>query len=108
MPNESALHKRFTEAMFDIYKRALREADYHASRFHQMITDDGGYETAKTLIHAPHPSEGYTALWERHRLDLTVEALILDSQWDELFDEADRQAARARLEQYEYDFGARH
>jgi hypothetical protein len=31
-------------------------------------------------------SEGYTALWERGRLDLTVEALIHDNpQWHPLF-----------------------
>ena len=108
MLNESALDKRFTEAMFGIYKRAIREVDYHASRFHQMITEDGGCETARTLIHAPQTSEGYTALWERHRLDLTVEALILEPEWHDLFTDADRQAARTRLEQYDYDFGSKH
>src|SRR5438876_9828885 len=105
MPEQSDLHKRFTEAMIDIYRRALREADYRAARFHQMVVEHGGYETAMTLVHASEPSEGYTALWERHRLDLTVEAAILRREWHDLFTDDDRRAARTRLEQYDYDFG---
>jgi hypothetical protein len=108
MPEQPDIHKRFTEAMVDIYRRALRELDYRASRFLQMVTEHGGYETAMTLIHAPQPSEGYTALWERHRLDLTVEAVILLPEWHDLFTDDDRRVARARLEQYDYDFGAQH
>lgn len=90
--------------MIDIYRRALREADYRASRFLGMVVEHGGYETALTLIHAPAPSEGYTALWERRRLDLTVEAIILRPEWHNLFTDDDRSAARKRLEQYAYDF----
>ena len=30
-------------------------------------------------------SDGYTALWDRQRLDLTVEAVILDPKWRPLF-----------------------
>lgn len=57
------------------------EAGYKASRFLSMVTDQGGYETARTLLHASAVSEGYTALWERKRLDLTVEAMILNPEW---------------------------
>ncbi len=90
--------------MFDVYKRAKKEANYTATRFHQMVSDLGGYDTAMQLIHDPHPSEGYTALWERGRLDLTVEAVILDSKWNALFSDEDRVAAKRRLEAYHYDF----
>jgi hypothetical protein len=108
MPEQSDIHKRFTEAMVDIYHRALRELNYRTTRFLQMVTEDGGCETAMTLIHAAQPSERYTALWERHRLDLTVEAVILLPEWHDLFTENDRRVARTRLEQYDYDFGAQH
>jgi hypothetical protein len=46
-------------------------------------------------------------LWERGRLDLTVEAVILDSKWNALFSGEDRAAARKRLESYHYDFSAK-
>ena len=65
----------------------------------------GGYETARTLIHSPTVSEGYTALWERGRLDLTVEAVILQHEWRDLFSELEREIARRRLVEYGYNFG---
>lgn len=68
-----------------------------------MVSDQGGYETARTLLHAPKVSDGYTALWERKRLDLTVEALILKAEWRDLFSNAEREIARKRLIEYDYD-----
>ncbi len=50
-------------------------------------------------------SDGYAALWERKRLDLTVEALILRPEWLELFSELEREIARQRLAEYGYDVG---
>jgi len=48
-------------------------------------------------------SEGYTALWERGRLDLTVEALIHDNpQWHSLFTPEELAICTERLTQYEY------
>jgi hypothetical protein len=103
MPTD--LEKQFNEAMLDVYRRAKAEAGYNATRFLGMVTEMGGYETARTLIHAPTVSEGYTALWERGRLDLTVEAVILQSKWRDLFSELERDIARRRLAEYGYDFG---
>jgi len=96
------LEHRFDAAMMSIYHRAWEEAKYKANRFHQMLCDHGGLETAQILLHSNNVSEGYTALWERKRLDLTVEALVLQSQWNEFFTEADRDIARKRLSQYGY------
>src|SRR3989441_3727295 len=103
MPTD--LEKRFNEAMLDVYRQAKAEAGYNATRFLGMVTDLGGYETARTLLHSPTVSEGYTALWERGRLDLTVEAVILQSEWRELFSELEREIARRRLAEYGYNLG---
>ncbi|HST52350.1 MAG TPA: hypothetical protein VLJ61_10110 [Pyrinomonadaceae bacterium] len=103
MPTE--LEQRFHSAMLDIYRRAKSEVGYNASRFLSMVSDQGGYEAARTLLHAPKVSDGYTALWERKRLDLTVEALILKSEWHDLFSNAERDIARRRLIEYGYDTG---
>src|SRR5438309_1997218 len=101
MPTD--LEKRFNEAMLDVYRRAKAEAGYNATRFLGMVSDLGGYETARTLIHAPTVSEGYTALWEGERLDLTVEAVILEPEWQDLFSEIERVIARRRLAEYGYN-----
>lgn len=93
----------FDGAMFDIYRRAKAEAGYNATIFLQMISDKGGLATAKYLINASKVSDGYTHLYERGRLDLTVEALVVEeTRWWELFDPSEVEAAKRRLDQYGY------
>jgi hypothetical protein len=97
------IETRFDKAMLDIYQRAKTEAHYNASRFFQMLNEHHGLETARILLHAETVSEGYTALWERGRLDLTVEALIFDCrEFHALFTEEEREIARQRLVGYQY------
>lgn len=100
------LEGRFDAAMMNVYRRALSECDYNATRFHQMLYDHRGLQTARILLHASDVSDGYVALWERHRLDLTVEALILQEEWHPLFSDQEREIARKRLTEYGYTLGA--
>ena len=71
----SNLERAFDDAMMQIYLVAKSHAGYAATRFLQMLGEHGGVETARRLL--PHMSEGLTQLWQRNRLDLTVEFLIL-------------------------------
>ena len=98
----SALEDAFHTAMLAIYRRAKSEADYNATRFLGMVSERGGLETARYLLHATTVSDGYTALWERRRLDLTVEALILEPTWSPLFSEDERAIAVVRLREYDF------
>lgn len=66
----TTLEVAFHEAMEDIYRRAREEAGYNATVFRGMVAEHGGLETARRLINAKKVSDGYTALWERGRLDL--------------------------------------
>ena len=100
MPTEA--ERQFNEAMLDIYRRAKAEAGYNATRFLSMVVEHGGLETARYLLHAATVSEGYTALWERKRLDLTVEAMILRPEWQALFSDVERRIAVNRLREYGY------
>lgn len=93
----------FDGAMFEIYRRAKSEAGYTANVFLQMISDKGGLATAKYLINASKPSDGYTHLYLRGRLDLTVEAMIIENaRWHPLFEPSEIDRARRRLEDYHY------
>lgn len=96
------LEALFDNAMMDVYRRALDECDYKATRFLHMLHEYRGLETARILLHASKVSEGYVALWERQRLDLTVEAVILAREWHPLFSEQEREIARSRLAEYGY------
>lgn len=99
------LIEQFNAAMFSIYSRAKTEAGYNATVFLRMLTDKNGVDTAKYLINAAKPSDGYTNLYERQRLDLTVEALVVENpKWHSLFTEGEIQKARKRLIEYRYIF----
>jgi hypothetical protein len=93
----------FTEAMVGTYRNAKVRAGYDAKIFIGMVGERGGLATAQYLIRSDRPSDGYTALYERGRLDLTVEALVVSGEWDDLFPEEDRTRARDRLRAYGYD-----
>jgi hypothetical protein len=97
------LSKQFDKAMLDIYRRAKAEAKYNARIFLEMVTERGGLATAKYLINAVTPSEGYTKLYEKGRLDLTVEAMIVENpRWHELFTKDELAKAKKRLADYKY------
>ena len=68
-----------------------------------MVIDRGGFETARYLLWTDKPSYGYTALYELGRLDLTVEALVIQPEWADLFSDEDRARARVRLRDYGFD-----
>ena len=102
-PDRDSRLAQFTEAMVDIYRNAKRKAGYDAKIFIGMVLDRGGLETAQYLIRSDKPSDGYTALYERGHLDLTVEALVTSGEWDDLFPEEDRARARDRLRDYGYE-----
>ena len=97
------LELQFHEAMLDIYRCAKSEAGYTASYFLQMVTQNGGLESARRLINSDTPSEGYTRLWELGRLNISVEALVNDDpRWHGLFTRRELKRAHARLDAYGY------
>lgn len=101
-PTKEILNK-FHATMVDVYRRAKEEAGYNATRFLRMVEEKGGYETARSLLYADTVSEGYTALWERQRLDLSVEAVVLQPEWACLFSDVERDIAKKRLKEYGYE-----
>ena len=99
----SALESEFDEEMLNVYRRAKSEAGYNAQRFLQMVVDHGGVSAARILIRSDSVSDGFTALWERNRLDLTVEAVVLENaKYHSLFTEEERRICADRLKEYRY------
>ena len=91
------LEQRFDQAMHDIYRRAREECDYHAARFRQMLGEQGGLETARRLLSSDEISDGFTEMALLDRLDLTMETLVLQDYFRELFTEQELSRARERL-----------
>lgn len=103
------IEAKFDDAMMSIYTRAKTEAGYNATTFLDILYRHRGLLTAKMLINAPKPSEGYTRLNLLKRLDLTVEAVIIDNpQWHCLFDNDELDRARRRLTAFKYVTNIQH
>lgn len=92
----------FARRMKAVYDLGRSEAGYTASYFLGMLAQHGAQETARRLLASPATSDGFAELWERERLDLTVEAIVVEPQFAELFSEGEIAMARRRLEQFGY------
>ena len=96
------MKRQFEQDMVNIYKTAKKECGYTATRFLQMIDKQGGWATAKQLIAKPGGTDGFATLWEHGRLDLSVEAHVVNPKYRELFTDAEREVCRNRLKEYGY------
>jgi len=90
--------------MLALYKIAKNKCKYNATRFFQMFTELGGLQTAKKLINSNNPTNGFTAMWECGCLDLTIEKLVLNPKYRELFTDEELAKAKKRLIDYGYKF----
>ena len=88
--------------MKDVYVRAKSEANYTARYFVGMLSGYGGLGTASGCSRSTEVSSGFAALYERDRLDLTVEALVVKPEFASLFTDEEIDIARQRLDQLGY------
>lgn len=102
-PDDTAvIRASFERAMKDVYTRAKKEANYTATYFFTMLSEHGGLGTAHRLLASSEVSSGFTALYERGRLDLTVEAVVVKPEFASLFSEDEIEIAQQRLDQLGY------
>jgi hypothetical protein len=92
----------FHAAMVNLYQVAKRDLHYNATRFIQMVAEQGGVGAARQLLHANTVSDGFTTLWLAKRLDLSVEAHVIRPEYAELFTADERNIAKHRLDEYGY------
>ncbi|WP_232718601.1 HNH endonuclease [Bacillus sp. FJAT-45037] len=91
------LHK----AMLKIYDDS-KAIGYTPLKFRQMVANEGGLNTAKKLINSKQISDGFAELAQLGRLDLTVEALVLQKKYKPLFSDVELNIVKDRLEQLGY------
>lgn len=95
------LESQFDASLLAAAKECFR-LGYKPTEFMRMVHERGGVETVRTLLNKSTASPGFDRLWELKRLDLTVEAHILQTPWRPLFTPVERQKARDRLAAYQY------
>jgi hypothetical protein len=63
-----------------------------------MVVSLGGVQTAKRLLQGSVMQSGLFALAEHGRLDLSVESLVLEEEYRELFEPQELSEAKKRLD----------
>ena len=103
MTDQTELELEFHEAMVVIYEQAKSELNYNAIRFLQAVNEHGGLKAAKIFLNAKNKTEGFIKLWELGRLDLSMEAMIVENpKWHCLFTEEELLIAKKALNDLGY------
>ena len=82
--------------------KEMSKIGYKPKVFINMRIEHGTIEAIKRLIHSDEVSSGFTTLWEKQRLDLSMENIIQEPEWIGLFTVDDRSLAKKRLEKYNF------
>ena len=77
---------------------------YTPTKFLDMlICNDDVVDVTRRLIHKDGGTSGFATLFENKKLVLSVERIILEPRFRELFTAEDLRAAYNRLKEYNYD-----
>jgi 5-methylcytosine-specific restriction endonuclease McrA len=93
---------QFHEAMLGIYDAARRlKPPYVPGDFRRMVVEMGGKATADKLLAMDKPSDGFGTLLLRGKeaLKLSVEYVVLQHPWRQLFEPEQLAIARRRLQE---------
>ena len=96
-----SLEMEFHHAMIGVYSQA-KAIGYNATRFLQMVDTDGGVNAAKKLLAKQDIQSGLGWLWQNHRLDISMEALVLQEPFRGLFTDCELAEAQRRLNELNY------
>ena len=94
------LEEELEQEMLNMYKRAGEETGYWGNYFLRAVRKNGGLVTAKKMLTEQSkttPAKGLQALTKAKRLDLSLEALVLQPKLQSLFNKIELDEARRRL-----------
>jgi hypothetical protein len=91
------LEHAFEQALLANCQRATDECGADTSELRRMIRTAGGIGATKQLLQVEDVSTRLAALLTCARLDLSVEAMVLEPAWSALFSEDERSLAQQRL-----------
>ena len=83
---DAKTNEEFTQHLWATV-RETEAAGHDPRRFKTMLNTDGGFDAVKRILESGKPSDGFTKLWELKRLNLTCEAIIVESKWRPYFGE---------------------
>ena len=100
--NQEQIKKGFHDEMVRIYEEE-KELGHNAIRFRKMLNNKGGFQTATDLLSKPQPQIGFERLRDSKNFELTVEFLVLQEPWRQLFEQRYLDEAEKRLRDCGFD-----
>jgi hypothetical protein len=91
------------ETRVNVSIREMIGIGYKPHAFMTMRITEGTVNAIKKLINSNEIPSGFTTLWEKGRLDLSMEKIIQEPEWVNLFTDDDRKKAGKRLMDYGYN-----
>ena len=98
-----SLESEFHDAMEDLYQKAGLATRYWGNRFLQAVRKHGGVAWARQTLKPRKSGEysGLKALVRSGRLDLSLEAQVLNPKFSSLFSDAELAEAQKRFDSYQ-------
>lgn len=97
----SNLEKRFHDAMIASYRTTGEATGYWANRWLQKVRRDGGLPAAKEWLKPTRDATvGLERLAKEGRIDLSLEAMVLEEPWRQLFTADELNVAEGRLARF--------
>lgn len=98
-----SLEQQFEQHIREQHKMAIQATGYKAPAFVKMVNERGALQTAHDLLVGETKiHEGLTKLVLLNRLDLSLEASVINPKWRPLFSEKEIETATVRLKQLNY------
>jgi ATP-dependent Clp protease ATP-binding subunit ClpA len=90
----------FADDLLEACKISIIRLRYHPAALLQMVAEKGAVAAAKHFLNSPEPTPDFTKMCELKRMDLTVEAKVLDPHHQLLFTHEEIEIARKRISDY--------
>ena len=87
----------FDQEMRSLYRRTGMATGYWPNYFLRSVRQDGGLAVAKKLLATKQTSKGFERLEAAQRMDLSVEALVVERDYAHLFATEEIEKAQQRL-----------
>lgn len=81
----STLEKQFEEELIKNYERSKKECGCQPTRLLQTVEKFGGVKTVKEILRKGRLSDGFDQIQAAGHLELTMEALVCQTKYGELF-----------------------
>lgn len=95
--------RKFEAQLLELLRQYCDESEsigYRPKMFRQMLAESGGAGACRRVIMSAKIPDGFLAMLEKQRLDLTAEAAVLAGPWRALFTSEELDRARKRLREY--------